>query len=110
MDPFRGLDDLRAGILRHTTERFADDPVRVLRVMQLAARFDFEVARETIDLCRTLVPGTFEMQPDRLFLSRGQRGAGVQAQRADEGQNGLQARHPEFLRASRSRWTLAWSR
>ena len=54
IDPFNGAVDLRAKILRHTTERFSEDPLRVLRAMQLAARFELTVAPETIALCATL--------------------------------------------------------
>ena len=54
IDPFNGVGDLRAKILRHTTERFAEDPLRVLRAMQLAARFEFSIAPETVALCATL--------------------------------------------------------
>jgi tRNA nucleotidyltransferase (CCA-adding enzyme) len=54
VDPFNGLTDLQAKVLRHTTARFAEDPLRVLRGMQMAARFEFSVAPETIDLCATL--------------------------------------------------------
>lgn len=53
-DPFNGRDDLDARILRHTSNRFAEDPLRVLRGMQLSARFEFTVAPETVALCRTL--------------------------------------------------------
>jgi tRNA nucleotidyltransferase (CCA-adding enzyme) len=54
IDPFNGAGDLRAGVLRHTTERFAEDPLRVLRGMQMAARFELTVAPETVALCATL--------------------------------------------------------
>ena len=53
-DPFNGRGDLDAGILRHTSTRFAEDPLRVLRGMQLSARFELTVAPETMALCRTL--------------------------------------------------------
>jgi tRNA nucleotidyltransferase (CCA-adding enzyme) len=65
IDPFRGLEDLEAGILRHTTEKFAEDPLRVLRGMQLAARFDLEVAAETIAQCRKIEPGS--LARERIF-------------------------------------------
>jgi len=39
---------------RHTSERFVDDPLRVLRGMQFAARFDLTVVPETVALCRTM--------------------------------------------------------
>lgn len=53
-DPFNGRGDLDAQILRHASTRFAEDPLRVLRGMQLAARFDLTVAPETVALCQTL--------------------------------------------------------
>jgi tRNA nucleotidyltransferase (CCA-adding enzyme) len=53
-DPFDGQRDLRGKVLRHTSERFSEDPLRVLRAMQLAARLDFTVAADTIELCRAL--------------------------------------------------------
>lgn len=55
LDPFGGEADLRSGILRHVSEdSFAEDPLRVLRCAQFAARFDFRVAPETVELCRTM--------------------------------------------------------
>ncbi|MGQ0694641.1 MAG: CCA tRNA nucleotidyltransferase [Nitrospiraceae bacterium] len=64
-DPFNGRDDLTAHVLRHASERFAEDPLRVLRGMQLAARFGLTAAPETVDFCRTL---TQEGQPkERLW-------------------------------------------
>ena len=53
VDHFGGSEDLRAGILRHVNgESFGEDPLRVLRCAQFAARFGFRVAEETIALCR----------------------------------------------------------
>ncbi len=56
LDPYGGLRDLDARVLRHTSEKFVEDPLRVLRGMQFAARFDLTVAPETVALCRTLTP------------------------------------------------------
>ncbi|MBK9305513.1 MAG: HD domain-containing protein [Nitrospira sp.] len=53
-DPFNGRDDLHARILRHVSPQFTEDPLRVLRGMQLCARFEFTAAPETVELCRTL--------------------------------------------------------
>ena len=53
-DPFNGRGDLDARILRHASNRFAEDPLRVLRGMQLAARLELTVAPETVALCQTL--------------------------------------------------------
>ena len=55
VDHFGGQQDLKNGILRHVSdESFAEDPLRVPRAAQFAARFEFEVAEETIALCRTM--------------------------------------------------------
>jgi tRNA nucleotidyltransferase (CCA-adding enzyme) len=56
IDPFGGKRDLQAGILRHVTEAFREDPVRILRLARFAARFEtFVVAPETMALCRHMV-------------------------------------------------------
>ena len=53
-DPFNGRADLDAHVLRHVSDRFREDPLRVLRGMQLAARFGLTAAPETVALCKTL--------------------------------------------------------
>ena len=55
IDHFGGREDLKNGIIRHVnTESFAEDPLRVLRGAQFAARFGFEIAEETVGLCRKM--------------------------------------------------------
>lgn len=55
-DPFGGVKDLKARILRHVGPAFVEDPVRILRVARFAARFtDFSLAPETLDLMRSMV-------------------------------------------------------
>lgn len=55
IDHFGGLEDIRTGIIRHVADdTFAEDPLRVLRAAQLAARLGFSVADETVSLCKTL--------------------------------------------------------
>lgn len=52
-DPYNGRADLAARCLRHVDpETFVEDPLRVLRVMQFAARFEFSIAPELVTLCR----------------------------------------------------------
>lgn len=52
VDHFGGMEDLNAGVLRHVNDKsFAEDPLRVLRAAQFAARFGFRVAEETVALC-----------------------------------------------------------
>lgn len=54
-DYFGGLDDLHNGIIRHIDDNtFIEDPLRVLRACQFAARFNFKIAPETINLCKTM--------------------------------------------------------
>jgi len=55
IDPFNGRRDLEQGVLRHVSEAFAEDPVRILRVARFAARFGFRVADETLALMRKMV-------------------------------------------------------
>ncbi len=86
VDPFGGLQDLAHKVLRHVTPAFREDPVRILRVARLAARFaDFTVAPQTLDLMRDMVRagevdhlvaervwqelsrGLLEQRPSRMF-------------------------------------------
>jgi tRNA nucleotidyltransferase (CCA-adding enzyme) len=55
IDPFGGARDLKAGVLRHVSEAFAEDPVRILRVARFAARYAFRVADETQALMKSMV-------------------------------------------------------
>jgi tRNA nucleotidyltransferase (CCA-adding enzyme) len=55
IDPHGGAADLAAGVLRHVSPAFAEDPLRVLRVARFAARFAFGVAPETEALLRGIV-------------------------------------------------------
>jgi tRNA nucleotidyltransferase (CCA-adding enzyme) len=79
-DPYGGERDIAAKVLRHVTEAFREDPVRILRLARFAARFpDFTVAPETMTLMREMVA---EGEVDALVservwqeLSRGLMGA-----------------------------------
>ncbi|MBN9429724.1 MAG: multifunctional CCA addition/repair protein [Burkholderiales bacterium] len=56
IDPYDGQADLRAGVLRHVSAAFEEDPVRILRLARFAARFErFTVAPETMALMRRMV-------------------------------------------------------
>ena len=76
VDPYGGARDLRSRVLRHVSEAFVEDPVRILRLARFAARFhDFTVAPETMDLMRRMV-GAGEVDalvPERVWqeLARG---------------------------------------
>jgi tRNA nucleotidyltransferase (CCA-adding enzyme) len=93
LDPFGGERDLRAGVLRHVSEAFAEDPVRILRVARFAARYGFRIADETLALMRRMVAsgevqdlvaervwqelgkGLMEKEPARMFEALEQCGA-----------------------------------
>lgn len=55
IDPFGGQHDIKEGVLRAvSTETFVEDSLRVLRAAQFAARFEFRIAPETVELCRAI--------------------------------------------------------
>ena len=70
IDPYGGQADLRAGILRHVSDAFVEDPLRVLRTCRFAARFNFNIASETMALMREIVAsGELEELPaERIWL------------------------------------------
>lgn len=58
IDPYGGRADLEAGVLRHVSDAFVEDPVRLLRLARYYARFaplGFTVADETMTLARDMV-------------------------------------------------------
>ncbi|NCN22956.1 MAG: multifunctional CCA addition/repair protein, partial [Gallionella sp.] len=75
IDPHHGIADLRAGILRHVSPAFNEDPVRILRAARFAARFGFSIAPETLSLMRDMVSNgeVDALVPERVWqeLSRG---------------------------------------
>ncbi|RYY94809.1 MAG: multifunctional CCA addition/repair protein [Comamonadaceae bacterium] len=76
VDPFDGQADLQARVLRHVTDAFREDPVRILRVARFAARFaEFSVAPETLQLMREMVDSgeADHLVPERVWqeLARG---------------------------------------
>lgn len=94
IDPYHGAVDIEAGVLRHVSPAFVEDPVRILRVARFGARFSrFQVAPETLALMRemvqngevdALVPervwqelakGLMEATPSHMFLALRECGA-----------------------------------
>lgn len=55
IDPYGGQADLKAGVLRHVSDAFGEDPVRILRAARFAARFGFSIAPQTQTLMRAMV-------------------------------------------------------
>ena len=67
IDPHGGERDLRARVLRHTSAAFVEDPLRVLRGFQFAARFDLRLAPETAALCRSIKETYRELALERVW-------------------------------------------
>lgn len=55
IDYFGGMDDLHCQELRHVSDAFAEDPLRVLRVARFRARYNFTIAEETVQLMVDIV-------------------------------------------------------
>lgn len=72
VDPYNGKSDIDNRVLRHVSDAFVEDPVRVLRVARFAARFSalgFRIASETMQLMRAMVAGgeVDALVPDRIW-------------------------------------------
>lgn len=67
IDPHHGAVDLKKKILRHTGPAFGEDPLRVLRAFQLAARFELTLAPETVALCQTISDSYAELPVERVW-------------------------------------------
>jgi tRNA nucleotidyltransferase (CCA-adding enzyme) len=69
IDPYNGQDDLAAGILRHVSDAFKEDPVRILRVARFAARYGFSIAPETAAMmCEMVEAGEVDaLTPERVW-------------------------------------------
>lgn len=68
IDPYNGLQDLQNKVLRHTSNAFFEDPVRVLRIARFAARYDeFIIAEETKELIRSMRAAVEGMTKERIW-------------------------------------------
>lgn len=67
IDPYNGTEDLENGILRHTSDTFDDDPLRVLRGAQFAARFGMTMHPDTVELCRGIKDRFHELPASRVY-------------------------------------------
>ncbi|MFM8331961.1 MAG: hypothetical protein ACKN9T_09755, partial [Candidatus Methylumidiphilus sp.] len=67
LDPWGGRGDLAAGVIRHVSDAFGEDPLRVLRACQFAARFGFAIAPETVAKCRSLQGELATLSSERIW-------------------------------------------
>lgn len=68
VDPFNGAHDLHRGVLKHIGPAFAEDPLRVLRGMQFAARFNLISDDDTAKLCRHLKVEFHSISKERIWI------------------------------------------
>lgn len=66
-DPHDGVGDIEVGIIRHVSDAFGEDPLRVFRAARFAARFGYEVAPETIALMRSMGDKIYVLPGQRVF-------------------------------------------
>lgn len=75
IDPYHGVADIQARILRHVSPAFSEDPVRILRAARFVARTGFSIAPETMNLMRDMVTNgeVDALVPERVWqeLARG---------------------------------------
>ena len=66
VDPFNGAADLESKTLRAVSDKFAEDPLRVLRGVQFAGRFGLDIDPKTASMCRDLRPQYTELAKERV--------------------------------------------
>jgi tRNA nucleotidyltransferase (CCA-adding enzyme) len=66
-DPYQGQDDIKHRILRATSRAYMEDPLRVLRGMQFASRFNLEMSANTVELSRLMRDGYFSLSDERIW-------------------------------------------
>lgn len=66
VDPFNGAEDLKSKTLRAVSDKFAEDPLRVLRGVQFAGRFGLDIDPETALMCKNLRPHYSELAHERV--------------------------------------------
>ncbi|MCR9276595.1 MAG: multifunctional CCA tRNA nucleotidyl transferase/2'3'-cyclic phosphodiesterase/2'nucleotidase/phosphatase [Pseudomonadaceae bacterium] len=99
IDPFGGQRDLQARLLRHVSEAFSEDPLRIFRLARFASQLNgFEVAPETADLVRSMAAAgaTLELPAERVWQEFRKSLGGVQSQRFWQVLEELNALEPWF--------------
>lgn len=67
IDPFDGQKDLSEKNLRHISDAFSEDPLRVLRGFQFAGRFELDTSDETAKLCKDLSREFYSLSKERIW-------------------------------------------
>lgn len=67
-DPHNGISDIQYGVVRHISEAYAEDPLRIIRFARFVSRFDFEPHPSTVQLSRKIVHELKHILNERIFL------------------------------------------
>lgn len=67
IDPYCGKEDIKKGIIRATSNSFAEDPLRVYRAARFACKFNFEIEKNTIKLMKSLRDELKDLSGERVF-------------------------------------------
>ncbi|AZZ55007.1 HD domain-containing protein [Rathayibacter iranicus] len=111
VDPYDGRADIAAGVLRHTTDAFADDPLRVLRAVQFAGRFGFTLAPETAALARSIAGEFHTIARERVWAELAKlltRGRSISHALAVLEQTGWEEHFPELAATRGVRQDPLW--
>ena len=70
IDPFNGISDLNKKVLRHVSEAFVEDPLRVLRVCRFTSKLDFDIHPKTLSLMANIVNSgeLAHLSPERIWI------------------------------------------
>lgn len=67
IDPYNGLFDLQSKVLKPTSDAFAEDPIRVLRIARFAARYNFKIPTDVTDKMRSIVHELNDVPSERIW-------------------------------------------
>lgn len=68
IDPFNGRKDIKNKIIKATTEKFKEDPLRVYRVARFASQLEFKVEKNTIDMMNSIKSELVNLSAERVFI------------------------------------------
>lgn len=68
IDPFEGKKDIEKRKIKATSERFSEDPLRIIRAARFAARYGYEIEGQTVELCQKIKNELTQISNERFFL------------------------------------------
>lgn len=71
IDPYHGKDDIKKGIIRATSKKFAEDPLRIIRAARFAARYQFTIEETTLTMMNQMKHELAAISGERYFLEMG---------------------------------------